>query len=136
MSYNRVIAIYYKDSRLEGCNGNDYVMFLDMIHQHAGGNNGNRIYFQDNARIHGTVEVRNYIAENNMRFVNNVPYCSDFNAIEGLFNIVKNIARNSLFILIQTNARIIFRSICERIDRRKISNLVDATYARFARCLL
>jgi hypothetical protein len=126
MSYTRVVAIYYKDSREHGVNSLDYLSFLRLIPTRY----QNYVHFQDNARIHHDELIQEYTHVNDLKILNNAQYSSDFMAIESLFNVVKNGIR-SLSYLNQDNAKGLFIAICQRIQSSTIMNIVDSTYKRY-----
>ena len=125
MSYERIVTVYYKDSRQSGVNALDYLQFLRLLP-----NGEDDIYFHDNARLHKDSLIENYIRSNDLLFISNVQYSSDFMAIESVFNIVKGEIRK-LSYLNQNNARGLFMNICYHISRRVVTNIVDATYRRY-----
>lgn len=49
----------------------------------------NSVLFFDNACIHHSKIVVNYLTENNIKFIYNVPYSPEYNPIEFMFSKVK-----------------------------------------------
>lgn len=58
--------------------------------------NNVKSYFIDNAKIHKTKKVNNYIKKNNMHFIYNAPYHSEFNPIEYVFSLLKKIISKNI----------------------------------------
>ena len=50
---------------------------------------GNTTPFMDNAKIHKTVVLREYLKKNNKKIIFNVPYSPKYNPIEYVFNVLK-----------------------------------------------
>lgn len=85
MDYTGIKAIYFKDTRNQGVNAEDFINFLDMLEV-----NEDSILYMDNARTHKTQNVFEKLNQMNCQYVNSSPYSPDFNAIEMSFNIIKN----------------------------------------------
>jgi transposase len=50
--------------------------------------------FQDNARIHHSLELKEYCKINRTKLIYNPPYTPEFNPIENVFSVIKNKFRN------------------------------------------
>ena len=80
------------------------ITFLDFIKELNISNN--QYILLDNARIHHALIVKEYLNNNNIKFLFNVPYCPWFNPIEFIFSKFKKIVKdykNNNFITNLTN---------------------------------
>jgi transposase len=123
MNYSQVIAIYYKNNLTGGCTAIDFISFLQMLEIPDG-----YFLFLDNATVHNNNLVNNYIENKQWNVINNVPYSCDFNAIEFLFNIVKQKIRSSP---LRLPLNIYFADECAKIKTPIIKSFVDKVYDRF-----
>ena len=67
---------------------NEYLSFLSELN-----NEGNINVFQDNARIHHSVKVKNYCKSSNINQIFNPAYTPEFNPIENVFSCIKTAFR-------------------------------------------
>jgi transposase len=63
----------------------------------------NDTILMDNAIIHRTVEVKEFLKDNNIKTIYNVPYSPQFNPIELVINVIKGHVKNLGIMLILKN---------------------------------
>ena len=81
------MSIEIKDSAF---NRIDFVDFLaDLVHRHQPLLRGETVLVMDNARIHNSVDVINFLEDNSIRFMSLPPYSPELNPIELFFGAVK-----------------------------------------------
>ena len=77
--------VHYKDDPI---NADEFKWFLQVLqtkNEHV-----RTCIFMDNLAAHKTGLVRNYMEENDIKYIYNVPYSPDFNPIEAVFSKVKS----------------------------------------------
>lgn len=111
-----------RTQRIQACNSIDYVDFLRNIPVKE-----NTVILQDNAGIHNNDVVINYIENSGLCVLNNVPYSSDYNAVE-LFNYVKQKIKSKTWSLGEFNVKDLFISICNTTPASTIEAFVDSVY--------
>jgi transposase len=124
MGYNNVETLYVKNTLESGCTQLDFIEFLKLC------NFQNKTGFKDGAKIHVTQIVKNFEENNNIEMIRNIPYMPEFNAIELLFNILKNHLRNRVWNENENIPKIVY-DYFKSINFKTINNLVDYTWKNF-----
>ncbi len=74
----------------DSANGETFLKFIEEL---IGKIDENKYLLMDNARIHHTKRLKEYVAKNNHKIIYNVPYSPEYNPIEKVFSKLKSMVR-------------------------------------------
>ena len=94
LAINNKKVINYKIVE-RGVTGNIFLNFIKEIKQKFIKNNDNKFIFMDNAAIHKTKNINEYIKQKKIDVVYNIPYFSKYNPIENVNSMIRNLLQRN-----------------------------------------
>lgn len=128
--FNAIVAIdenevLYANIFSKNITSDDFISYLEELFERIGENKiNNSLFILDNAKIHVSKLVKNYIKNKNVKIITNVPYCSFFNSIELLFRSMKNITYKKNFKSIKD----LKKTFIGLIDDENMNDIIKKNY--------
>lgn len=130
---NLILAINKKEILLghlyknETIGSNEFLDFIINLIDLIGDDKiNNTIFILDNASYHLSKQIKEYIKKNKIKFLFNVPYKSNFNAIEMCFHFFKNKIYKEIF----NNINSLEKRINNLINDDEINNNMEKIYLK------
>lgn len=109
----------------ENISGDKYLQFIRELNYR----NKGKCLLMDNAKIHHTKKLKEYIKKKNINVLYNIPYCPEFNPIENVNSMIRNEVRynkNATFNDIE-NVLEIFKN---KNHKKEFQNIYSSTFKR------
>ena len=122
---NEIILAHYYNG--ESIGTNEFITFMEEIIENIGKNKiKNFMFILDNASYHLSKDVKEFSKKNQIKILFNIPYKSEFNAIEIAFHLIKN----NLYKEIPTNQKELIKRILYYIDDKSINDYIPKVYIK------
>lgn len=119
-----ILGHYYLN---ETIGTNEFLLFMKELIDKVGIDEiKTKIFVLDNATYHYSDNIKKYAQKEKLKFLFNVPYKSDFNGIELVFNLIKN----HLYKEIHKNLKELTNKIVLYIDDNEINNNIIKVYKK------
>ena len=119
-----ILGHYYNN---ETIGTNEFLLFIKELLNEIGRDEiKNKIFVLDNATYHFSENIKKYAEKEKLKFLFNVPYKSEFNGIELVFNLIKSHLYNE----IHKNLKELTDKIVLYIDDKDINNNIIKVYKK------
>jgi len=85
--------------------------------------------FSDNAKIHHTKKLKEYIKKKNINVLYNIPYCPEFNPIENVNSMIRNNVRynkNAIF----DDIKNVLQEFKNKDHKKEFQNIYNSSFNR------
>jgi len=122
---NEIILAHYYNG--ESIGTNEFITFMEEIIEKIGKNRiVNYMFILDNASYHLSKDVKEFSKKNKIKILFNIPYKSEFNAIEIAFHLIKN----NLYKEMPSNQKELIKRIIYYIDDKSINDYIPKVYIK------
>jgi transposase len=109
----------------QNISGDKYLKFIREInYKHKG-----KHLLMDNAKIHHTKKLKEYVKKKNINVLYNIPYCPEFNPIENVNSMIRNNVRynkNAIF----DDIKNILQEFKNKDHKKEFQNIYNNTFKR------
>ena len=109
----------------QNISGDKYLKFIREInYKHKG-----KHLLMDNAKIHHTKKLKEYVKKKNINVLYNIPYCPEFNPIENVNSMIRNNVRynkNAIF----DDIKNVLQEFKNKDHKKEFQNIYNSTFKR------